>query len=239
MDMALNRGVTIKYLGHSTFIFTTPGGKRLLIDPWVTENPACPDSEKELDPVDSILITHGHFDHVQEAVSIARKFHSQVACIFEISVWLGRKGVENVVGMNKGGTVQLGDVRATMVHAFHSSGIVEGDGPIIYAGEAAGYIIEFENGFRIYHAGDTCVFGDMKLIAEIYRPELLLLPIGGLYTMDPLQAAYACRLMHAKKVIPMHYGTFPALSGTPDQLADLTRDLGTEIIVMKPGDSLD
>lgn len=237
--MALNRGVTIKYLGHSTFLFTTPGGKRLLIDPWVKGNPACPDSAKELDAVDAILITHGHFDHVQEAVEIARKFQSQVACIFEISVWLGQKGVENVTGMNKGGTVQLGDVRATMVNAYHSSGIVEDGDQIIYAGEAAGFVVEFDNGFRVYHAGDTCVFGDMKLIAELYQPELLLLPIGGLYTMDPLQAAHACRLMNAKKVIPMHYGTFPALTGTPEKLAELTRDLGTEIIVMKPGETLE
>lgn len=239
MDMALNRGVTIKYLGHSTFLFTTPGGKRLLIDPWVNENPACPESDKELEPIDSILITHGHFDHVQEAVSIAKKFQSQVACIFEISVWLGKKGVGNVTGMNKGGTVQLGDIRATMVNAYHSSGIIEDGGQVIYAGEAAGFVVEFENGFKIYHAGDTCVFGDMKLIADIYEPEVLLLPIGGHYTMDPLQAAYACRLMNAKKVIPMHYGTFPALTGTPEKLAELTRDLGTEIIVMRPGETLD
>ncbi len=237
--MALNRGVTIKYLGHSTFVFTTPGGRRLLIDPWVKENPACPDADKDLDPIDAILITHGHFDHVQEAVEIARKFDSKVACIFEISVWLGQKGVENVTGMNKGGTVQLGDIRATMVNAFHSSGIVDDGGTIVYAGEAAGFVVEFENGFRIYHAGDTCVFGDMKLIADLYEPELLLLPIGGLYTMDPLQAAHACRLMNARKVIPMHYGTFPALTGTPEQLAELTRELSTEIIVMKPGEVLD
>lgn len=237
--MALNRGVTIKYLGHSTFLFTTPGGKRLLIDPWIAENPACQDSEEDLESVDAVLITHGHFDHLQGAVSISRKFRPQIACIFEISVWLGKQGVENVIGMNKGGTVQLGDVRATMVNAFHSSGIIEDGDRIVYAGEAAGYVVEFGNGFRVYHAGDTCVFGDMKLIAEIYRPELLLLPIGGLYTMDPIQAAYACRLMNAKKVIPMHYGTFPALEGTPEQLADLTKDLGTEIIVLKPGESID
>lgn len=236
--MALGRDVTIKYLGHSTFLFTTPGGRKLLIDPWVGGNPACPEKDKTLSGVDTMLITHGHSDHMQDAVSIAKTFEPRIACNFEISVWLGGKGVKNVVGMNKGGSARLNDIRATMVNAHHSSGIIEDGDRIVYAGEPAGFVVEFENGFRIYHAGDTCLFGDMKIIAELYKPELIFLPIGDLFTMGPREAAYACRLMNARKVIPMHYGTFPVLTGTPEELAELTRELGTEVIAMKPGDTI-
>jgi L-ascorbate metabolism protein UlaG (beta-lactamase superfamily) len=236
--MALMEGVTVKYLGHSTFVFTSPGGQKLLIDPWVENNPACPQADKALDRLDTMLITHGHPDHMQDAVALAKRFQPQIACNFEISLWLGSKGVQNVTGMNKGGSVKLNDVQATMVNAHHSSGIIEDDGSIVYAGEPAGFIVEFENSVKIYHAGDTCVFGDMRIIAELYAPDVLLLPIGDLFTMDPREAAYACRLMSAKKVIPMHYGTFPVLTGTPQQLKDLTKELGTQIIEMKPGDSL-
>ena len=236
--MAVNRGVLIKYLGHSTFLITTPAGKTLLIDPWVQGNPACPEKDKQLPAVDTMLITHGHADHMQDAVGIARKFKPKIACIHEISLYLGSKGVANVTGMNKGGSARLNDIRATMVNAHHSSAIIEDDGRIIYAGEPAGFIVEFENGFRIYHAGDTCVFGDMKLIADLYSPELLFLPIGDLYTMDPHEAAYACRLMNAKFVVPMHYGTFPPLTGTPEELRKLTADLGTQVLALKPGETL-
>ncbi len=236
--MALNRGVSIKYLGHSTFLFTTPAGKKLLIDPWVQGNPACPEADKNLPGVDTMLITHGHGDHMGDAVSIAKTFKPKVACIYEIALYLGGKGVEDVVGMNKGGSVLLNDIKATMVNAHHSSAVIEEDGKIIYAGEPAGFVVEFENGFKIYHAGDTCVFGDMKIVAELYQPDLLFLPIGDLYTMDPREAAYACRLMNARQVVPMHYGTFPPLTGTPEELKRLTADLGTEVLAMKPGETL-
>jgi len=235
--MKLNRDVTIKYLGHSTFLFTTPAGKKLLIDPWVENNPACPDTDKQLDSLDTILITHGHPDHMQDAVALAKQFQPQVACIFEISLWMTGKGVQNVTGVNKGGSLRINDVRATMVNAHHSSAIIEEDGKIVYAGEPAGWIVEFENGFRIYHAGDTCVFGDMKLIGELYEPEVVFLPIGDLFTMDPREAAYACRLLNARKVIPMHYATFPVLTGTPDQLRNLVGK-ETEVIEMSPGEVL-
>ncbi len=235
--MVLNRGVEIKFIGHGTFLFKTPGGKTLLVDPWLESNPVCPDSDKKLQSLDTILITHGHSDHLQDAVSLAKQHKPKIGCIFEIGLWLERHGVKNVCSMNKGGTRELNGLRVTMTDARHSSGILQ-DGSIVYLGEAAGYVIEFENGFRVYFAGDTCVFGDMRIIAELYEPELCFLPIGDLYTMDPKQAAYACRLLNAKKVVPMHYGTYPFLSGTPDQLRNLTRDLGTEVLALKPGQVL-
>jgi L-ascorbate metabolism protein UlaG (beta-lactamase superfamily) len=237
--MTLNRDVKIKYLGHSTFLITTPGGNNLIIDPWVENNPACPPEDKKLDRLDMMLITHGHGDHMQDAVSLAKQFKPDIACIYEISLWLGSKGVENAVGMNKGGSVHLKDIRATLVNAHHSSSIIEDDGSIVYAGEAGGFVVEFENGFRLYHAGDTSVFGDMRIIAELYKPELLFLPIGDLFTMDPKEAAYACRLMNPRMVIPMHYGTFPVLTGTPEAFIEATRDHDVQVITMKPGDVLE
>ena len=231
-------GVIIKYLGHSTFLFTTPAGKKLLIDPWVKNNPACPEADKKIESLDMMLITHGHYDHIYDGLELARQFKPKIGCIFEIACWLGRKGVKNTSAMNKGGSQQLDDIRVTMVDARHSCGITEEDGSIVYGGEAAGFVVEFENGFKVYHSGDTAVFGDMKIIAELYRPDLILLPIGDLFTMGPKEAAYACRLMNARKVIPMHFGTFPPLVGTPDQLRELTREQGTEVIPLKPGESM-
>ncbi|MFZ0735725.1 MAG: metal-dependent hydrolase [Candidatus Acidiferrales bacterium] len=236
--MLLTRGNRITWLGHATFRVTTPTGQVILIDPWLSSNPACPESLKKLDRLDVMLITHGHFDHIADAVALAKEFKPQIAAIPEICAWLGSKGVKNIHGMNKGGTVALGDVEATMVQALHSSGI-EDEKTMVYGGEAAGFIVRLPGGMTIYHAGDTDVFGDMKLIGELYAPELALLPIGDLYTMSPRQAALAVRLLNVRHVVPMHYGTFPELTGRPERLRELTRDiLGLEIHELKPGESI-
>jgi L-ascorbate metabolism protein UlaG (beta-lactamase superfamily) len=232
------RGNRLTWLGHATFLVTTPSGKSVLIDPWLTGNPSCPDSHKKLRAVDVMLITHGHSDHIADAVALAKQFKPEIVAIYEIGLWLGSKGIEKIHGMNKGGTHTVGEIEVTMVHAFHSSGIQD-DGKVFYGGEPAGYVVKFPGGLTIYHAGDTAVFGDMKIIAELYAPQLALLPIGDFYTMGPREAALAIRLLNVKHVVPMHYGTFPALTGRPERLRELTKDIaGLEIHALKPGESL-
>jgi L-ascorbate metabolism protein UlaG (beta-lactamase superfamily) len=228
------KGTEITWLGHATFRFRTSDGKVVLVDPWVMGNPACPEDEKSPSQIDLMLITHAHFDHIGDAVELGTKLSPNTWAIYETATWLGGKGVPNVDGLNKGGTVtdDATGVRFTMTHAVHSCGIVD-DGQIIYGGEAAGYVIEFPGGLRVYHSGDTTVFSDMKIIGELYEPDVCLLPIGDLYTMSPREAGYACMLLGAKAVIPMHFGTFPALTGTPDALRKEAP--GTDIIELKPG----
>jgi L-ascorbate metabolism protein UlaG (beta-lactamase superfamily) len=236
--MLLTRGNKITWLGHSTFRITTPSGKVVLLDPWLTGNPACPEPLRTPERVDAMLISHGHGDHMGDAVALGKKFKPQIACTYEIYLWLASKGVENICPMNKGGTQRLGEFEVTMVDAKHSSGI-EDDGKVVYAGEPAGFVVRLPGGLTMYHAGDTAVFGDMKLIGELYEPELACLPIGDLFTMGPREAAKAIRLLNVRHVIPMHYGTFPVLTGTPAALLNITQDiLGLEIHALKPGDTL-
>jgi L-ascorbate metabolism protein UlaG (beta-lactamase superfamily) len=224
------------WLGHATFLLQSPGGKRLLFDPWITGNPASPDAAKHLGKLDLILVTHGHSDHTGDAVAVARSSGAQVLAPFEVSVWLQGKGLQNVTGMNPGGTLEALGLSITMVNAVHSSSVVE-DGKTIYLGVATGYVVKFEDGVTIYFAGDTDVFGDMRLIGELYQPTIAFLPIGDLYTMGPLQAAKACELLGVKQVVPMHYGTFPALTGTPAKLRELVEPRGIQVLELKPGET--
>lgn len=236
----IGRDTRITWYGHATFLFETPGGKRIMIDPWVQGNPACPDDLKKVENLDVMLITHGHFDHIADAVQVAKDAKpGSIVGIFEICAWLGKKGIEDCTGMNKGGTVEVQGIKVTMLHADHSCGIQDDDGSIIYGGEAVGYLLELENGFKIYHAGDTAIFGDMRLYGELFQPDLAILPIGDHFTMDPRQAAYACEMLGVKTVIPSHYGTFPLLKGTPDMLREQLSQRGyqCEVIELKPGET--
>jgi L-ascorbate metabolism protein UlaG (beta-lactamase superfamily) len=232
-------GIQVTWLGHATFLIETPGGKHVLVDPWVMNNPKTPADKKNLAKVDVMLCTHGHGDHIGDAVELAKKHNPKVVGIYELCAWLQHKGAQQIAPMNKGGTQAIGDIKVTMVQANHSSGIEDGN-QAVYGGEACGYVIAFENGLKIYHAGDTNVFGDMEIIRDLYRPDLAMLPIGDLFTMGPKEAAYACRLLEPKAVIPMHWGTFPVLTGTPAEFGHELKGsgLGVELITMKPGETI-
>jgi L-ascorbate metabolism protein UlaG (beta-lactamase superfamily) len=235
--MTLSGGsLSITWLGHATFLLRSPGGRTVLFDPWVTGNPASPESARTLGQLDLILITHGHSDHTGDAVSIGRSSGAQVVAVVELATWLKKKGLQHVVGMNIGGTLHALGLSITMVPAVHSSSIVEGD-EIVYLGNPAGYVVTFENDLTIYYSGDTAVFGDMRLIGEMYRPSIAFLPIGDHYTMGPEQAAKACDLLGVRQVVPMHYGTFPVLTGTPEKLRELVAPRGVQVLELKPGET--
>jgi L-ascorbate metabolism protein UlaG (beta-lactamase superfamily) len=227
----------ITWLGHGTFQFRLPSGQTILMDPWTEGNPAYPKSHV-IDRVDTICISHGHFDHIHDAVPLAKKFNCEVAAIFETAHWLESKGVAKTRPMNKGGSQKLGDVTVTMTHAVHSCGILD-DGKILYGGEAAGYVLRLPDQRTLYFSGDTNVFSDMELIYELYHPELVFLSIGDLFTMGPREAALACRMLRPARVIPMHFGTFPPLTGRPEALRDRIAGLETEVWPLEPGNTVE
>ena len=226
--------LSITWLGHSSFELKTPGGKTLLFDPWYAGNPSFPEGRTPK-AADLILVSHGHFDHITDAAATAKATGATVVGIFEVVTWLGSKGVQKVEPMNKGGTISTQGLRITMTDARHSSSF--DDGGTIYLGEPAGFIVKLENGQTIYYAGDTALFGDMKLIGELYHPDIAFLPIGDRFTMGPDTAAMAARWLGVKQVVPMHWGTFPLLTGTPDELEARLQGSGIEVLKLKPGDT--
>ncbi len=231
-------GTRVTYLGHATFRLTTAGGEQILIDPFLTDNPQTPDDLKRVDDLDTILITHGHFDHFSDVLPVQGQTGATTVSNFEIFAYLQRQGIENAMPIQKGGTIHVGGIKVTATNAFHSSSIALDDGSLIYGGEPLGYVIEFESGFRLYHAGDTCVFGDMRLMGELSRPDLALLPIGDQVVMSPYEAAHAARLLGVRHVVPIHYGTFPFVPGTPEEFQQHVSEIapGDTVRGMKPGE---
>jgi L-ascorbate metabolism protein UlaG (beta-lactamase superfamily) len=224
--------VAVTWLGHASFRVDSPEGKRIYVDPFLKGNPKCPEDEQEPERVDVIALTHAHGDHVGDTVELSKKFSPEIVALLELNSWLGQQGAQvPEMGFNKGGTVEAGGVKFTLVNAFHSNATEDGT----YAGECAGLVLTFSNGTAIYFAGDTCVFGDMQLIGRIYQPDVAVLPIGGHFTMDPREAGVALELLGTKRCIPCHYGTFPVLAGTPEELRQQAP--GVEVIELQPGET--
>ncbi|MBC8104850.1 MAG: metal-dependent hydrolase [Cytophagales bacterium] len=244
MSFELPAGLTITWFGHATFLVQTPGSKRILIDPWLTENPSTPPDKKDPGAVDLMLITHGHSDHIGDAAAVAGKTGCTVAAVPEILGYLGSKGADpkTFSPMNKGGTVRFETLglSVTMTMAFHTGGINNGD-TVLYGGEPGGFVVTLDSGFAFYFAGDTCAFSDMALIAELYRPSLAFLPIGDRFTMGPREAAKAAALLSTvRAVVPMHFGTFPLLTGTPEAFQSEIVAAGgvTEVLSLTPGQTV-
>jgi L-ascorbate metabolism protein UlaG (beta-lactamase superfamily) len=228
----------ITFLGQSTFLGESDKGKKFYIDPWLEGNPRCPEQYKKPESVDFMVLTHGHADHISDVIKVFNTNNCNVAGPYELVNLLSEEGNfgDKAVPMGKGGTVHFDSLEVTLTHAMHSSSY---NGQ--YSGEPCGIIMKFENGKTLYHAGDTNVFGDMKLISELYSPDLCLLPIGSRFTMNEKEAALATELLSAKRVVPIHFGTFPLLTGTSEQYKKEVqkRKLSTEINVLEPGDTIE
>jgi L-ascorbate metabolism protein UlaG (beta-lactamase superfamily) len=226
---------TLTWLGHAAFRLDTPGGKRIYIDPFLNGNPRCPEAEQTPERVDAIIVSHGHGDHVGDTLALWQEHACPVVAQVELRGWLSSQGLDDDMSLspNKGGTIEVAGIKVTLTNAFHSSSAPDGT----YTGESCGLVLELENGFTLYVAGDTCVFGDMALIARIYEPDLVVLPIGDHFTMGPREAAIALELLGAKRCVPSHYGTFPLLTGTPEKLRELAP--GVSIEAPEPGGSVE
>lgn len=232
--MSAAKGTRITWLGHATVLVRTPQGTTLLIDPFIAQNPKYPKDFELPSKIDYILLTHGHFDHMADVVPVARKHGATVVAIYELADFVAKKGVAETIGMNLGGTVKLDDVAATMLESKHSSG-AQDEGGTHYVGIATGFVLTVADGPVLYHSGDTTVFGDMSLIRELYAPKVVMLPIGGHYTMGPREVAIAARLLQPEVILPIHFGTFPPLTGTPAQVAALVGG-GVQVVEWKPGE---
>jgi L-ascorbate metabolism protein UlaG (beta-lactamase superfamily) len=253
-DVVLAQQIEVLWLGHSAFRITSTTGKVIIIDPYLKTNPRTPAKYKDLSvlgKVDLILVTHGHGDHVRDLEELARLTGATVVAPYELGtnfVALGWLDASKTITMNKGGTVEpLGPgIKVHMVPAVHSSSVqIDLGKPDIkgvryfYGGEPVGYVIEFENGFKIYDTGDTDVFGDMALIGRLFKPDLALVCIGGHFTMGPDRAAFALReYIRPKQVIPQHYGTYPVINHTPAELKSALGNSPIKVLEMKPGDVL-
>ena len=232
-------GGKLTWLGHAAIFIESPKGARIAIDPWIANNPKFPQGF-DYGRLDAVAATHGHFDHFgEDGIALAKKSGATVVGIFELALHCGANGVEKVSGMNKGGSQEVAGVRFRMVQAVHSAGTSGAGRETNFPADPCGYVLTFEDGFRVYHAGDTNVIADMALIGELYEPDLALLPIGDFYTMGPREAAKACQLLGVPRVIPIHWGTSPILTGTPAMLRKeiAKRGLATEVVELAPGQS--
>ncbi|MDH3724323.1 MAG: metal-dependent hydrolase [Thermoleophilia bacterium] len=228
------KGNSVTWLGHGTWLWTTSEGKRILVDPFLQNNPVCPDDLKQPGPVDGVLVTHGHIDHIADLVGFVGESETPVFASWEVGAYLIEQGAKAVTQMGIGGTIETAGVRATMVFAAHGSGIGDSEHTMSEGGGAAGFMLHFPDGLVAYHAGDTDVFGDMALLAEIHSPDVAILPIGDLFTMGPERAVHAVRLLGVKKVLCGHWGTFPPLTGTPGALRKLVPS-DVEVPDLEPG----
>ena len=225
---------TLTWLGHASFRLDTDGGKRIYVDPFL-QGPTFPEHEKNIEHADAIYITHGHGDHSGDAIELGKRLGCKVLGMVELIDAFVRNGLpaEQGIDFNKGGTVEVDGVRFTMTNAFHSSSNDAAGG--VYGGEPTGVVIRFDDK-SVYFAGDTCVFGDMQLIARLYQPQVAVLPIGDHYTMGPEEAALALELLGNPRCVPCHWGTFPPLVGRPAALAELST---AHVEQLAPGESID
>ncbi len=231
------KGTVVTWLGHATVHIATAKGTSILIDPFIEQNPKFPKGYQLPEKIDLILATHGHGDHIADLVPVAEKHGSKVVGMVELMGWAESKGVKNTVGMNLGGSWKYEDVTISAVEARHSSGISDGN-EVIYGGEPVGFVITIQKGPVLYHAGDTCLHLDMQLTRDLYHPQFAMLPIGDHYTMGPKAAAIAAKYLGVTGVLPIHYGTFPVLTGTPQELAAELQGSGIEVRAISPGESV-